>query len=267
MSVIKKTKEFAKKHPDLMYLSAMIGFKELYVINQALLTSIKFKPNAYSKWMDCGKTVCNRGDTLGGTHRLYQGHDLASNFLPFIKKFGVSKLHHFFIELGKDSLTSNGLLLPGIQKIARLKIFSDSFLTSYGSFNAGDIIPGGIAIKHSMDFYKRSKKGFTENEIKYGFPIILAKCFYGITRKSPFIIGSSMFDIGVIIQWNLKIAKDLKQGEKELNRLYKQLEFSLANIQTEIEQDEKEFIQTDKLVEKTLGIKFHNLKILKGGRQ
>lgn len=269
MPKLKKIKKLIQENPDIFYLIGIVGSQELF--DSKITPYFKenhesmFPDNDFSDWMDSSD---KRRRMFKGYHRLYNGHDIASNFIPFVQKFGISKLPHFFIEIGKDSLTPNGIPLLFVQKLARTGLISDKILTKYFSINFGDVVSGGVAIAHSRSFYKRYKKGFKSKDIKWGFPIVFIKLGYGIVSSNPIIIATSIFDVGVTLNWNLKQRKKFKQTELKLEKDYKQMLSTTSKLCNQIDKDEIDYQKTDRLVEEALGYKKEShLNIIKGGKK
>jgi len=85
--------------------------------------------------------VANGGyRAFGGYHRLFGGHSIVD--LDMWSRFGP----RFALELGKDSLTTAGLPLPGVQTaVLTKKWISASFAQKWMTINAGKFLGIGAA--------------------------------------------------------------------------------------------------------------------------
>ncbi|AFX99942.1 Hypothetical protein Bdt_0234 [Bdellovibrio bacteriovorus str. Tiberius] len=102
-----------------------------------LTKGIRFTANAVSQTMD----TMNGGILKhGGFHRLYGGHSIVDSDLW--GRFGF----RFAREVGKDSLTTNGIPLPGVQTAVTKNLISPKIAQNLGSLNIGDFLASGIAM-------------------------------------------------------------------------------------------------------------------------
>lgn len=101
-----------------------------------LTKGLRFKANVTSRAMDTAN-----GGVLkyGGYHRFYGGHSAVD--IRMWKRFGA----RYPVELAKDSFTSNGLPIPGVQSAARKNWFKPGTLKKWGKLNIGDIVADAVA--------------------------------------------------------------------------------------------------------------------------
>jgi hypothetical protein len=98
---------------------------------------IRFKANWVSSAMD---TAHGGFAKHGGYHRLFGGH--SSFDWKNWNRFGP----RYATELAKDSLTPNGLPLPGVETAIRNKWISVDFANKWGTMHIGKMAAAGVGI-------------------------------------------------------------------------------------------------------------------------
>lgn len=218
-----------------------------------------------SSWMDKGYG--------GGYHRLFHGHDIGSNIVPFIKEHGLKKVPSYIKELGIDFLSPNGLPLPFTQKLAENGILSESVLTKWFSLNLPDSLTGGIALYHTKKFYDKSKKGLKKKDLAFGFVGIGIKMGYGVYAHNPLLIISAVGDVGTVLKWSHKVKKQIKKDLVQIEKDVSLLKESINGLSSEVSRAhadfktlQKECAETDKLFYEVVREKKPDLRIVAGGK-
>lgn len=102
----------------------------------SLTKAVHFSSNTISRAMDTANGGVLRH---GGFHRIFGGHSIMD--YEMLSKYGPK----YFVEIGKDSLTPNGIPIPGVETLVNKGLLSAGVAQKWGSMAIGNIAAAGIA--------------------------------------------------------------------------------------------------------------------------
>lgn len=173
-----------------------------------LTKNIRFKATPCSKAMD----LCHGGYRAhGGFHRVYGGHSVAD--FRLLKRYGL----RYVGEVGKDTLTKNGVPLPGVETAVRSKTISASAACKWGSMNIGKILASGIAAMDTAflahKFVSR-REDFNQHRGKQTFKAAV-KVISGLSSCNAPLVAVGSVDFMLIAYSKLEERVDLQLNSSQ----------------------------------------------------
>lgn len=164
-------------------IATAIAFSPLII--EATKT-IKFDANAVSIAMDVAEGGYMK---YGGYHRLFGGHSIFD--------FSMWKEHGFAFlkEIGIDSLTPNGVPLPGVETLVKEGLVTPKFATNWLSLNIGGALCAALSMADTgVSIYKSKKNTLKGKEINVALKGV-AKITTGCMTMNPFPIAFGTIDL------------------------------------------------------------------------
>ena len=129
----------------------------------------------------------------GRFHRLYGGHSAADSGMW--ARFGT----RYGKELAKDSLTNNGLPIPGIETAVRSGVLKASTAQKWCCLNVGDIFAAGVsAVDTALNVrqFIRNEDRFREHSSKIAFKGVTKITVASIHGNVPLMVLGAT-DVGM----------------------------------------------------------------------
>lgn len=138
--------------------------------------------------------------TSPGLHRVWFGHDFASNLGDVVGEFGWSAIPSYVGQLLKDSLTPSGIPLPGVELLVHGGAVSDRAATDWLSLNIGEVFGGGVAFLGTWQLASQAKKGtLTRPRVVFATLGIGVKLVAGVLTAQPFLVLSGLADVAILV--------------------------------------------------------------------
>lgn len=139
-----------------------------------------------------------------GVHRVWFGHDFATNLGGVVDKFGIGAIPDYIGQLAKDSLTKSGIPFPGVELLVRGGAVSDRVATDWLSTNIGEVFGGGVAFFGTYRLLRATQKGtLTRPRVIFATIGVGIKLAAGVATAQPFLILSGLADAAILVT-NLK---------------------------------------------------------------
>jgi hypothetical protein len=143
-----------------------------------------------------------------GLHRVWFGHDFATNLDNVVGQFGWSAVPDYILQLLKDSLTKSGIPFPGVELLVRDGTVSDRVATDWLSTNIGEVFGGGVAFFGTYRLMRATQKGtLTRPQAVFATVGVGIKLVAGVATAQPFLIISGLADAAILVT-NLKAVKE-----------------------------------------------------------
>ncbi len=138
--------------------------------------------------------------THPGLHRVWFGHDFATNLSEVVGEFGWTAIPNYVGQLLKDSLTTSGIPLPGVELLVRADVVSDRLATDWLSTNIGQVFGGGIAFLGTWQLARQVKRGsLTKPRVVFATVGVGVKLVAGVLTAQPFLILSGLADAAILV--------------------------------------------------------------------
>ena len=135
----------------------------------------------------------------GWMHRVFFGHDFASNVGQVVEKFGWGGLPDYVWQLFKDSSTKSGIPLPFTEMLVRKGVMSGK--TAYAlSTNIGGFVGAGVSFLGTYRLYRDAKAGhLTKPRVVFATVGMGVKLVGGAATCQPLIFLSGLCDAVILV--------------------------------------------------------------------
>lgn len=205
----KKKRRITKVAKNVSYLAVVATGDKITGVTQKI--DHLSKANEMSRWMDISSTGAGYG---GRYHRVVHGHDILSNFSTVKAKFGAkAAISQYPVEILKDSSTPDGVPLPGVQRLVKVKAITLKNGATWGSVNMGKALSGVLAIYGTFVLYKAGKESKIKKPSNFIFAVagVVTKIASGYSTQNPVLIVSGVTDIVILVGNRKQVAFALKK--------------------------------------------------------